>query len=89
MDKKAPERMCIVCRNMFTKDKLIRVVRDKESNYFLDTTFKANGRGAYICKTEECISKCFKKKLLNKAFKTNISEEIYAKLWSDYESIKG
>lgn len=87
--KKTPERMCIVCRTMYTKDHLIRVVKNKEGNYLFDTTHKNDGRGAYICKNEECITKCFKKKLLNKAFKANISEEIYAKLLEDYEHSKG
>ena len=41
-----PLRMCIVCRNMKTKPELIRVVKNKDGEVFIDKTFKANGRGA-------------------------------------------
>lgn len=75
-----PLRMCVVCRQMKEKHELIRVVKNKDGDIFLDETFKANGRGAYICKNDECIKKCIKTKTLNKAFKQPIAEETYSKL---------
>lgn len=78
-----PLRMCIICRNMKTKSELIRVVKNKENEIFVDKTFKANGRGAYICADNECIQKCVKTKTLNKAFKCQIKEETYNKLLED------
>lgn len=75
-----PLRMCIVCRNMKTKPELMRVVKNKEGEIFIDETFKANGRGAYICKDEECIKKCIKSKTLNKAFKCQIDDQIYTNI---------
>lgn len=73
-------RMCVACRNMKDKKDLIRIVKDKEGNIFIDNTGKKNGRGAYICNDEECLKKLVKQKSLNKAFKTNVSEEIYKAL---------
>ena len=70
-------RMCIACRQMQDKRNLVRVVRDKEGNISVDLTGKKNGRGAYICKTEECLKVLFKQKSLNKAFKTNIDDNVY------------
>lgn len=78
--KKTPERQCISCRNMFPKKDLIRVVKQADGTYFIDETNKSNGRGAYICNKEECISKCIKSKLLNKSFKSNINQNIYESL---------
>ena len=75
--KDTPLRMCIVCREMKPKQELVRVVKNKDNQVFIDQTFKANGRGAYICNNKECIAKCIKTKTLNKAFKTSISEENY------------
>ena len=75
-----PLRMCIVCRNMKTKPELMRVVKNKDGEVFIDETFKANGRGAYICKNEECIKKCIKTKTLNKAFKCQIEDALYNKI---------
>lgn len=70
-------RMCIACRQMKDKRELLRIVKDKENNISIDKTGKKNGRGAYICKDKECLAKLQKQKLLNKAFKTNISEDVY------------
>ena len=48
-------RMCISCREMMPKEKLIRIVKIKGEEPKIDISFKAQGRGAYICKNETCI----------------------------------
>ncbi|MBO5394378.1 MAG: YlxR family protein [Clostridia bacterium] len=73
-------RMCTACRQMQDKRDLLRVVKDKENNISIDFSGKKNGRGAYICKNEECLKKCIKQKSLNKAFKSNVGEEVYLQL---------
>ena len=70
-------RMCIACREMQDKKNLLRVVKDKENQISIDITGKKNGRGAYICKNEDCLNKCIKQKSFNKAFKTNVGDEVY------------
>ena len=82
--KKPPQRMCIVCKTMRPKAELIRIVRTPEGIMQFDRSGKLNGRGAYICDNAECVEKCLKKKMLNKAFKTNIEEEIYTMLSEEY-----
>ena len=72
-----PLRMCIVCRNMKTKSELIRVVKNKENEIFVDKTFKANGRGAYICPDKNCFEKLKKSKALSRAFECEIPETVY------------
>ncbi len=74
------ERMCIACRQMKDKKMLLRIVKNKENEISIDLTGKQNGRGAYICKDSECLNKLKKQKSLNKAFKMNISEEIYKQI---------
>ena len=76
---KTPKRMCVVCRESFEKKDLIRVVR-VDNNYILDDNHKINGRSAYICKNKSCLENCVKKKLLNKSFKTVVSEDVYKTL---------
>ena len=71
------ERRCIACRQTNLKQNLIRVCR-VDGDYIIDDTHKALGRSAYICKNKECLTKTVEKKLLNRAFKTNI--DIYSKL---------
>ena len=84
--KASPRRMCIACRGLFDKKDLLRVVKTPEGEVVLDRTGKKAGRGAYLCDREDCMKKCVKSKLLNKTFKTFLSEEVYEKLIADYES---
>ena len=82
---KTPLRMCIVCKEMKPKNELLRIVRNPEGEFLFDKSGKANGRGAYICAEGDCVERCLKKKLLNKAFKSNLDESVYAKLSEEYE----
>lgn len=76
MAKHIPKRMCIGCREMKPKDELVKfVLNNKEAE--LDVTGKKSGRGAYICKNEECIDIAKKKKALSKHFKTAVSDKMY------------
>lgn len=80
MPKKQPLRMCVACREMKEKQNLLRVVKTKEGKVFVDQTFKANGRGTYICKCKECVQKAQKSKALQRAFKQNVGQEIYEEI---------
>ncbi len=77
--KNTPLRMCVACREMKDKRTLIRVVKFGES-ISVDLTDKAPGRGAYVCKNEECINKLVKTKALNRAFKCEIPQEVYERI---------
>ena len=78
--KNLPQRSCIGCNEKKNKNELIRIVRDKEGNITIDKTGRANGRGAYICDTTECLEKAMKSKKLEKTFEMKVSEEIYNNL---------
>ncbi len=80
MPKKQPLRMCVACREMKEKKDLLRIVKTKEGEIFVDQTFKANGRGTYICKSKECMQKAQKSKALQRAFKQNVGQEIYEEI---------
>jgi predicted RNA-binding protein YlxR (DUF448 family) len=78
--KKIPQRMCLGCQEMKPKKELIRVVKSSEGDIKVDLTGKAPGRGAYICKSNECLEKAIKSKRFEKAFATRISDEIFGTL---------
>jgi predicted RNA-binding protein YlxR (DUF448 family) len=59
---------------------LIRIVRSKEGEVSIDLIGKKPGRGAYICRSEECLTKAFKTKRLDKNLEVKISDELYNKL---------
>jgi len=80
MTKKIPKRMCIACREMKEKNELIRIVKTEQNKIEIDDSYKANGRGAYVCKKTECVEKCIKQKSLNRAFKCNVDQSVFDKL---------
>lgn len=86
--KKIPQRKCIACGEHKDKKDLVRVVKNKEGEIFLDKTFKANGRGAYLCNDEGCFNKALKAKMLDRAFKTPVDEEVYQSLKEEMMSEK-
>ena len=77
MPKKIPLRQCVGCREMKPKKELIRVVRSPEGAISLDFRGKAPGRGAYLCPDPACMKRAVKSKALNRAFETEIPQEIY------------
>lgn len=83
--KKIPLRMCLGCQVMKPKKELIRIVKNKENEISVDFTGKKPGRGAYICKSTDCLSKAVKAKRLERAFETSINEEIYETLKKQLE----
>jgi len=87
--KFVPQRMCIVCKKMFSKTDLIKLVRDDGGNIKIDLLGTAQGRGTYICKNDDCITKMQKCKSLNRAFSTNISAETYQTLIKEMQKIRG
>ena len=80
--RKVPMRKCVGCGEMKSKKEMMRVLKTTDEEFVLDATGKKNGRGAYICKSENCLEKVIKTKKLEKVFEKNISPEIY-------ESIRG
>ena len=80
---KKQERRCVACRNSRQQHEMLRVARLNQQ-YELDNNYKLGGRGAYICKNKFCIELTIKKRLLNKAFKTNLDASIYEQL-GEYE----
>ena len=80
IQKKTPQRMCVGCQEMKNKKELLRVVRTPENEVVLDTTGKKSGRGAYVCRNEQCLSKAFKEKRLERALKRVIEPQIYEQL---------
>ncbi len=80
--KKVPTRRCTGCYQMKEKADLIRIVRNTENEFCIDSTKKMSGRGAYICNNIECLEKSFKNKGLERSFKCAIDKEIYLTLRS-------
>ncbi|WP_414043316.1 RNase P modulator RnpM [Macrococcus sp. EM39E] len=66
--KKIPMRKCILSNEMKPKKEMIRVVKTKENDVFVDSTGKQNGRGAYVSMDLEIVESARKKKKLEQFF---------------------
>jgi len=65
---------------MMDKRTLIRVVLNQDGGISLDPTGKSPGRGAYVCKNTECLTKAAGNKGLERSFKCAVPKEVYEKL---------
>ncbi len=88
MAKKIPMRQCVGCGEMRGKKEMMRVLRTVDGQICLDVTGKKNGRGAYLCKKEECLRKARKNKGLERSLKMNIPEEVLDDLEKEFTSLK-
>ena len=87
MAKKIPLRQCVGCGEMKGKKEMIRVIKTPEGEICLDATGKKNGRGAYVCKSAECLKKARKNQGLNRSLKMAIPDEIYEQLEKELSEI--
>ena len=78
--KKIPLRKCVATGQQLPKKELIRVVKNKEGQIFVDATGKMNGRGAYLKRSLEAIEIAKKKGSLKRSLEIDIPEEIYEEL---------
>ncbi|MCL2322191.1 MAG: YlxR family protein [Oscillospiraceae bacterium] len=78
--RKIPQRMCTGCGEMKNKRDLIRVVRSKEGEISIDLKGKKPGRGAYICRSMECLNKAIKTNRLEKNLEVKLDASIYDRL---------
>ena len=80
MPKKIPMRMCVGCRVMHEKRELIRIVKSAEGMVSIDMRGKAPGRGAYICKKNDCLERAMKSRALERALEHRIEPDVYERL---------
>ena len=78
--KKIPLRKCVATNERLPKQELVRIVKNNEGKVFVDLSGKANGRGAYLKKSNEAIDIAVKKNSLGRALECTIEQEIYEEL---------
>ena len=77
MPKKIPMRRCVATGEQLPKKELLRIVRTPEGNLEVDTTGKANGRGAYLKKDISAVDTTKKNKALERSLEVKIPDEFY------------
>ncbi|QDP40214.1 RNase P modulator RnpM [Radiobacillus deserti] len=87
-NRKVPLRKCVVTQEMKPKRELIRVVRNKEGEVFVDPTGKKNGRGAYISKDSATVDRAKKTGILSRHLNAEVPDSIYEQLIAVIEGKK-
>ncbi len=59
---------------------MLRVLRTPEGEILLDFTGKKSGRGAYICRSAECLKKARKSRRIERNLACAIPEEVYDRM---------
>ena len=78
--RKIPLRKSVVSNEVIDKRDLLRIVKNKEGQVFIDPTGKANGRGAYIKLDNQEALQAKKKRVFNRSFSMEVDEAFYDEL---------
>lgn len=80
--KGAKIRMCASCGLRSRRDETdyIRIVLPKDRTAFLDREGTAPGRGAYVCRNQDCVRKLCKSRRLSHLLRGSVPETLYEEL---------
>ncbi|MFY9140352.1 MAG: YlxR family protein [Thermacetogeniaceae bacterium] len=74
--KKIPKRICVGCKETKNKKEMIRIVRTPDGEVKIDITGKMSGRGAYICRSKECLQTALAGKYLERALQVELPQDL-------------
>ena len=78
MKKHTPLRMCMSCREMKPKEELFRVV-SLDGTAVVDEKSNIQARGAYVSRTEKCVTLLRKKRCVERHLKAD-AKDVYTRL---------
>jgi hypothetical protein len=65
----SPVRTCLGCRRARPQAELLRIVRTPDGGVEPDPARRSPGRGAYLCRREECLTECVRRGRWPQAFR--------------------
>ena len=71
---------------MKPKKELVRIVKSPEGDVSVDLTGKKPGRGAYVCRSAQCLDKAIRSRRLEKNFGASVSQDVAADLRETIEN---
>ena len=73
-------RTCICSRKALDRESMFRVVKTPNHEIKIDSTYKLQGRGAYLSKDKSVIECAKKRHTLEKCLKVNDCQNVYDQL---------
>lgn len=81
MKHKKNTRMCAACRERGEKDAFFRITRTAGgSGACIDHLHKMQGRGAYVCRKENCIGKARKTRVLSRSLGCAVPDGLFEEM---------
>ena len=71
---KTPMRRCVACRESKPQAELMRFTF-RDGNLFSDINGKSDGRGFYLCRSDDCIETAIKRKAFNRACRCDLDTD--------------
>lgn len=87
--RKPPLRSCIGCGRTADKRELVRVVRTSEGDVVVDPSGKANGRGAYLCRKQDCFDAAARRRRFDSALRVGLKEDDLDRLRREFDEALG
>jgi len=87
--KHLPQRTCVACRMVRDKRELVRLVRVDDGVVEVDDSGKKVGRGAYLCRGQDCWQEGLEGGRLERALHTTLSRENRERLVEYGKSLAG
>jgi predicted RNA-binding protein YlxR (DUF448 family) len=78
-----PVRTCVSCGTKQAKRDLIRFLVNGTGQVVRDDQGKAQGRGAYVCKTKFCCEQLTKNRRLGRRFRIGKAITVSPDMWAD------
>ena len=73
--KHVPLRRCVACGVQRPKSQFVRIARTPDGQLDIDAAPKAAGRGAYVCRSVECLQKAAKGRPISRSLDRPLPEE--------------
>ncbi len=86
-NKRTPQRTCVACHKIKTKQELIRLARISNEGIEVDIGGKKTGRGAYLCPAQECWETALKDGRLEHSLRVTLTPDNREQLIKYGESI--
>jgi predicted RNA-binding protein YlxR (DUF448 family) len=74
--RRVPERQCVACRTLAPRTGMLRLVRTPEGEVALDESHRRPGRGAYVCRTPQCVRQAAKRGAFQRALRRPVGPEL-------------
>ncbi len=82
-----PQRTCVACREVKDKRELTRLVRIANGSVEVDSSGKKIGRGAYLCRAQECWQTGLQGNRLEHALRTTLTQDNRKQLIKQVEDL--